>query len=359
MRGGMMNERIARAVSSLFPECELLEVRALDGDDGVADDTHKAAGYGAPRRVRLRTPAGERSLVFHVQRADGFGHERRADRAAEQLLAWDTFAQIPRQARAYDVGAIDSDGHLFSLARAGELYLITEWVEGAPYADDLRRIARTREATRLDLERCDALSAFLVELHARRLDDPLAWRRSVRDLVGGGEGIFGMIDGYPRDTPGAPPARLQAIERRCIEWRARLRDRSDRLAAIHGDFHPFNVVFESGSSFRLLDASRGCAGDPADDVSAMAINYVFFALDHPGAWQGALRSLWLRFFAAFRDRELPSVIAPYLAWRALVVASPVFYPSLPGESRDRILTLAERALDAPRFDPVWADAVFA
>ena len=167
-----------------------------------------------------------------------------------------------------------------------------------------------------------------------------------------------MIDGYPPGTPGASRARLEALEHHALDWRHRLAPRSHRLATIHGDFHPFNVVFQSGAAFRLLDASRGCAGDPADDVSAMAINYVFFAVDHPGAWP-ALRPLWKRFFALQEDPELYEVIAPYLAWRALVVASPAFYPNLSGQARDRILSLAEHALEAPFFDPEWADEVFA
>src|SRR5262249_3545255 len=149
----------------------------------------------------------------------------------------------------------------------------------------------------------------------------------------------------------------------CLDWRSRLRARVERLTTVHGDFHPFNIVFGSGADFTLLDASRGCAGDAADDVAALAINFVFFALDHEGAWTRTLGRLWRRFFAVYLDdsgdRALLDVIAPFLAWRGLVVACPAFYPQLPGAARDRLLALVERALEAPRFDPAWADAVMA
>jgi hypothetical protein len=184
----------------------------------------------------------------------------------------------------------------------------------------------------------------------------------VRDLVGHGEGIFGMIDGYPDDTPGAPAQRLRGIERRALEWRWRLRGHEDRLARIHGDFHPFNVVFDEGTSFSLVDASRGCAGDPADDVTAMAVNYLFFAVSRPASWP-ALGALWRRFLSSYLeasgDRELLEVAPPYLAWRALVVSSPRFYPHLPARSRDRLLAWIERLLEAPRLDPGSADELFA
>ena len=48
------------------------------------------------------------------------------------------------------------------------------------------------------------------------------------------------------------------------------------------------------------------------------------------------------------------VIAPFFAWRGLVVASPRWYPHLAAEDRDRILRFVERALAAERFEPAWA-----
>ena len=353
---------IAAAAARLCPGFRVVEVRTLAADAGTdtSDETRKAAGYGAPRRVRLHGADGqERALVFHVATADEFGHDRRADRAAEQLLAFDTFARIPRHVRALDVGAVGPSG-LVSLRKAGELYLVTEWIDGTPYAEALRRIAADRRLAEGDVARCQSLARYLVELHKKRQDRPAQYRRAARDLVGSGEGIFGMLDGYADDTPGAPPARLAALERRCVDWRHRLRRHAARATTIHGDFHPFNVLF-GADGFTLLDASRGCIGDAADDVTAMAINYFFFALGHDDAWDGGLGTLWHTFWRTnldgSGDHELLAVAAPFLAWRGLVVASPAFYPGLAAGARDRVLTLVERALDAERFDPALADAV--
>ena len=124
------------------------------------------------------------------------------------------------------------------------------------------------------------------------------------------------------------------------------------------------MVFEEGEGprFTLLDASRGCKGDPADDVTAMAVNFVFFAIDRPASWANGLGPLWRRFWDVYLrgsgDRGLLEVAAPWLAWRCLVVCCPRFYPALPAGARDAILGLAERALDAPRFDPCWAEELF-
>jgi hypothetical protein len=309
----------------------------------------------------VRDAAGaRRAFVFRTQAPNEFGHDRRADRFEGAVLAYDLFGAVPDHVRAVDVGAIADDGRLVSLRGTGEPYLVTEWAEGSLYAEDLRRIAREGVARPLDLARCEALAGWLARLHATRVDDPPAWRRAVRDLLGHGEGIFGMVDGYPQGVPAAPAARLRALEERCLAWRWTLRGRSHRLARTHGDFHPFNVVFrppgsgEDGARFTLLDASRGARGDPADDLTAMAVNYVFFAADHREAWPRGLGPLWSRFFArwleATGDREALETAPPFLAWRALVVCSPRFYPHLHADARDLLLRLAERALDAGRLD---------
>lgn len=349
-------------VASRFPGAEIVSVKRL-GCDEAGDPTAKAAGYGEPVQVSLQTAAGERrELVLHFAGSDPFGHDRRADRAAGQLLAFDTFGLIERQVRVLDVGALVPPGELVSLARSGEFYLLTDFAEGVPYAEDLRKIERGAQISRLDRERVSALARYLARLHVRLQPSRDGYRRAIRDLLGHGEGIFGIVDGYPDATPGAGADRLAAIEHACLDWRHRLRDRAHRLSRTHGDFHPFNVLFTEGAEFQLLDASRGCQGDPADDVAAMAINYVFFAISNADAWRRGLGELWRAFWGEYLeasgDRELLEVVAPFLAWRGLVVSNPRFYPGLPGERRDRLLGLVERALGAARFEPEWAEELF-
>jgi hypothetical protein len=355
-----LREHLAR----LYPGYRVAALEPLAPDTGATSGSSaKAAGYGLPIKVRLVCDRGDPiELVWRVASSNEFGHDRRADRAASMVLAFDDFNRVPHHVDAIDLGAIDSNGGLVSIRDGSELYLITTYAPGNVYADDLRRIARQGRSTELDHARVDALAHYLAELHATPLDDahPLAYRRAIRDLIGHGEGIFGIIDGYP-PIAGAPAGRLRLIEQKCVEWRWRLREHEGRLARTHGDFHPFNIVFESGTRFTVLDASRGTCGDPADDVVALAINFLLFSLESPHAWR-ALGPLWHRFWdrylVARPDRVLQSVAPPFFAWRALVVCNPRFYPSMTAEARDKLLGLAECALDTHHFDPAWADELF-
>ena len=329
----------------------VVEVRPLKPDTGKGAGA-KATGYGQPIRVVAEDEAGTRkSFVLHTASANEFGHDRRADRADELLLSFDTYPLIPGHVAPLDVGFI-VDGVLESGGGKGEPYLLTTWADGRPYAEDLRRIGQ-RGLEELDFQRCRALAASLVGLHRHKLDEVKTYRRAIRDLLGHGEGIFGIIDGYPGDTPAAPPDRLRAIEQKCLEWRWWLRERDARLSRIHGDFHPFNILFGEASDPALVDASRGCVGDPADDVAALTINYVFFAADQPAGWPQFSRlwhTFWHSYLEGSKDDGLLEVIAPFLAWRGLVVANPKFYPELSAAGRSRILGLVERVLSAPRLE---------
>jgi hypothetical protein len=170
---------------------------------------------------------------------------------------------------------------------------------------------------------------------------------------------MGVLDSYPPDLPVAPPERLVEIEKRSVGWRWRIKSRSHRLSQVHGDFHPWNVLFGEGDEFVLLDRSRGKWGEPADDVSAMTINYILFSLRQWGALAGPFRQLfdlfWERYLEQSRDRELLGVIQPFYAWRALVVASPVWYPSLPLSVRETLFCFIERILTSGSFVPERID----
>lgn len=359
-----IDPELERIVRRAVPNARLLGAVALGNDDavGVRELTAKGAGYGIPIRIDVEVDGRRRAFVLHGTSPNQFGHDRRADRAAELLLAADTFGSIPGHAQALDVGAFRSNGTSVSLKDSGEFYLLTEYVQGQPYAQDLRRIASARTSGTGDLERVRTMVEYLITLHTPRPECGSAYVRSLRDLVGGGEGIFGIVDGYPLGGDAALVARLQRIEASCLAWRWRLKQRAVRPTRIHGDFHPFNLLFDGDSALHVLDASRGCLGDAADDVSCMAVNFVFFALEDATAWDAAFRPLWYEFWNRYLtrsdDRELLSVVAPFLAWRLLVLACPVWYPNLSTLARERLLQFAESALEADCFVPAAADAVF-
>jgi hypothetical protein len=345
----MLPSGLRARLAVLYPGATIVRVTALK-DDESSGEAMKALGYGKPLRIELRAGEHQHTLVFHTARPDDFGHDRRADRVGNLVLAYDTFGKLPSHVAAIDVGTVRDDGELVSLASTGEPYLLTTWASGTLYADELRRIATTGVASERDVTTADQLARLLLDIHGAPGSHAAAYTRAIRDLLGHGEGIFGLVDSY---EPSTLTPRLRAIEEACLAWRWKLRDRAERLRRTHGDFHPFNILVDD--NITLLDASRGSEGDPADDVACLTINYLFFGVGRP-AWQSGLGRLWDRFWQTYltTDRvDVLAAVAPFYAWRALVLASPKWYPHLTDADRDRILRFAERALAAERFDPAW------
>lgn len=340
-------------LSSLYPgEVRVTAVEELKDE---IEERLKEFGYGVPLLIQFDYDDTSERVVLHTMSPDGFGHEQPSDRARNLLLDHATFNKLPRHVRSLDVGAFASDGRILSLDRAEEFFLLTRFVEGRPYADDLERIGIEGELTSRDRERALSLADYLVEIHQEKRSEPRLYRRRVRDLLGHGEGIMGIVDSYPPDFAPAPPARLELIEKRCVEWRWRIKAWSYRLSQVHGDFHPWNILFRKESEFTLLDRSRGEWGEPADDLSALTINYVLFSLKRYAKLAGPFRQLfelfWERYLQGTGDEQILEVVQPFYAWRALVVANPLWYPSLLPLNREALFSFIERVLAADRFDP--------
>lgn len=327
------------------------------GSGAVGAAALKAFGYGRPLRVDFHAGDTARQVVLRQINRNGFGRERDSDRIAEVWLDFHAFGHLPCHVQANDMVGLSGAGELISLGAVKDVLLLTDYAQGAPYADDLLRIRDENQLTEQDLRRARALAAYLADIHAVQYDDPLLWRRRLRDLVGHGEGIMGLADSYPADFALFSANDLRKIEESANEWRWRLKPASHRLCQVHGDFHPFNVMFGAGTAFQLLDRSRGEWGEAADDVSCMTINYLFFSLQRANRLEGALAQLyeafWESYLAEHPDPELAEVIQPWFAWRALVLASPLWYPHLPDDSRRHLFTFAQRVLSLSRFD--WRD----
>lgn len=324
---------------------------APDGDSNVK--ALKAYGYGRPLCIDYRTAQGTQRVVLHQVKPNGFGHERAADRVAEMWQNYNTFSQLRHHVAAHDLVLMTAEGQLESIGHAQDLLLLTDYAPGAPYADDLVRIRDTNLCTDLDLRRASGLGIYLAEIHAVKHADPLLWRRQLRDLIGSGEGIMGLTDSYPPDFALATADDLRTIEEAANQWRWRLKPLTRRLSQVHGDFHPFNILFSQGEIFHLLDRSRGEWGEPANDVSCLAINYLFFALQHQHELAGPFRQLYNAFWEGYLshtdDPDLCGVIQPWFAWRALVLASPQWYPTLRLEARRKLLTFARRVMAEEHF----------
>lgn len=163
------------------------------------------------------------------------------------------------------------------------------------------------------------------------------------------------MDSYPKGLDYITEEELVKLEKKCIEWRWKLKDFSHRLCMVHGDYHPWNIMFREGTDFTLLDRSRGEWGEAADDLSSITINYLFYSLNKYGILDNEFKELFELFFDNYLeetgDEDILSVIQPFFLFRGLVVASPVWYPNIEVEIRNKLFNFMKNVIASDKFDP--------
>lgn len=314
----------------------------------------------------LRFMAGEdeKRLVMRVVRGDtGWGHDYLGDRAAVLLLQHRLFNTAPEKTccRSVDVACITRKGNVVSVGDSVEFFNLVEEVtetDGRAYVEDLFEIVKRRSLTDRDRRRCLIIADYLVNLHSVKKKNDLLYMRHIRDLIGHGEMLMGVIDTYPKPENLNFTSReeIAEIERKAVTWRNKIKYMTHRLSRIHGDYHPFgNIRFREDDSMMALDLAREEFGEPADDVSALTINYLFLSLwklgDYVQPFKELMETFYERYLDKTGDEEILRVIAPFYAFRGLVVAHPLYYPEMENDKRRKIFNFINNVLDAEEFDP--------
>lgn len=360
----LSKKAVCQYLSSLFgEEIEVQNIRKLDDRPSSLADL-KGVGYGYPYLIEFKKADGKLNKVIlkTLRPSENFGHDHFSDRA--QIVLWQNsaFNKLPRHVRSVDVGAFESGGNLRSVGKSSEFFILTEYVDGKLYHTDLDKMKTSGEMNEIDEMRCLALSDYLVDIHKTRRNSPSLYVRRIRDLVGHGECIMGLLDSYPKGFAYVNKNYFINVEKACIDWRWRLRDRTHRLSQVHGDFHPWNILFRKAADFTVLDRSRGEWGEPADDISALTINYLFYSLQRHGELSGAFQRLfglfWENYLRKTNDSEILEVVPPFYAWRSLVVASPIWYPNLNVDVRVKLLSFAKNVLNRDRFNLIDVNSYF-
>jgi len=342
-------------LTGLFGKAEVRKVSELGGMPVEVEEGIKGFGYGKPYLIEFEAGGKKQSVVLSSMRVQkGFGHDHFSDRA--QILIWQNsvFNSLPKHVRSLDVGYFTKKGELFSAGKADEYFILMEKVEGKEYFLDLERIKKDGKLTSLDKNRTIALSSYLAQIHAKKHDDRELYLRKIRDIVGHGECIMGLTDSYPDDLDFVSWGDLCEIEKKCVDWRYKIKGQTNRLCMTHGDFHPWNIMFLEDAGFTVLDRSRGEWGEAADDVSSITMNYIFYSLQKYGELAGPFEEMYQLFFENYMentgDKELLEVIQPFYVFRSLVVASPIWYPNLEPGVRDKLFNFINNVLDSEVFD---------
>jgi hypothetical protein len=316
--------------------------------DKPRDEDLKEFGYGKTLLIRFLVKGREVEHIISTMKKNIFGHEYFYDRAKSLLMDHSCFNKLSRHVKSIDVGAFMDSTDFTSLGDVKEFFILRDLVQGKEYYHDLEKI-KEQGLSELDIQRAEALANYLVEIHGVKNDEKSLYKRRIRELIGHGECIMGITDSYTKDLKFTNYMELKLIEKKCVNWRYKIKDKTYRLCQVHGDYHPWNVLFRENSDFSVIDRSRGEWGEPADDVASMTVNYLFYSLQKSGEIGGDFLDLfnifWDTYMKKTEDFEMLSIIAPFYAWRGLVIASPIWYPDLKREIRRKIFNFINNVLN--------------
>ena len=316
--------------------------------------------HGTGYKVKYESQKGKaKEVVLRTLMPANFSHDWLSDRAKVFVLQHELARAIPNHIKSFDVSGYTKGGGLVSLGDIKEYFQIVEIAKGISYSQDFQRIMGTGKLAEGDIRKAIRLSDQLVRIHGKKFKGSKDELRSVRrrhsrDALGHGEMMIGVVDTYPDRSSFITKAKLTDIICKAKKFREGIKDVPFTPCRMHGDFHPGNVLFD-GKKLTLLDASREAYGDPADDVTTMAINYIWFAVMQTGKFDGPFAKLfnayWNNYFRKTKSRHILKTAGIYFVFRGVVVAHPVFYHLQSDSVRKKMLKFVENVLSAKAFDP--------
>ncbi len=326
--------------------------------------------HGAAFSIAVIDKGKEKRYFLKTLHEQGFGHEYPADRANVVIRAMMDHNLLPNHVKVLNAGSIQKNGSLLSLGEPEDFFIIMEEGKGKEYWSDLDRIREYGILTKDDDERIRTLADYLASIHSVKYDggnSGYLYKRIIRDFVGHGELTMGVIDTFPDKLDFVSNKELVEVVKKMVEWWDRIKRKSNRLAVVHGDFYPGNIWFDN-KNLVVFDRSRFRYGDPADDVTCLAMNFINYSIMSCGEFKDPfkkLTELFLDQYARKREDEEMFKVAPlFFGFRALVCIHPVFYSAewmksrgfkkerieALNDSKRKIINFARNVLDEKEFD---------
>ena len=316
---------------------------------------------GTGYSLKFKINNKDKILVLKSLFTGNLGMDHYSDRGASLLDAHDNYNKMENHVKSEDVIAQNDDNSLTSMGNAKEFYILMEEAKGIDLFKDFDKIKETKQLTEEIKDKIIKISNFLVELHKNKHNSISLYRRKIRDTIGSGGSLIGILDMHPDLAFNQFEKKWMKIVKNSIMYWHLSRNMHHRLCEIHADYHPGNLWFEN-NNLTILDRARGRFGEPADDITAFIINPIMYSLITNGRFEGPFKEMfdifWNNYFKQTKDKEMRKIIAPYLAFRVAVVTNPIFYndESLGGKERakfirSKLINLSLNILNDNEFDP--------
>lgn len=275
-----------------------------------------------------------KKIVIRTLRPVNFSNDYPADRMGSFWIQHHSAKLLPSHVKSLSIIGIEKKTKMIgAVDHYDEFIQLLEWAEGEEYFVDLERILKENKAGENDYKKVILLSNYLVKIHQKKFKGPKdqassLYKRHTRDYAGS-RFIMDVLDTYPSEIFFTSWHKLHQLVFEVYKFREKSKNNFERLSKIHGDFHPGNIKFQDKNKFIILDASRVIWGEPADDVSCLGINYLWYALKQTGKFKGVFRDLfnifWNNYLQKSDDKEINNILPLFIAIRSVVLKHPLYF----------------------------------
>jgi len=214
-----------------------------------------------------------------------------------------------------------------------QIYLLEPEMPGDLLIEAIRALRSTEGVSQL----ADAIARWLAGKHKPVENKP---HHYVRQLFGGSFGILATIDAFP--VGAVHPDVLERFAAYALRWRNRLLQRE--MVEIHGDFHPWNLFYDSTSDeIHATGALHTSYGAPEDDWCCLSVNLATEALEQAAAHSLDEVPSWMLLNALDTSaaKEMRSWATGFFCgWRLMILANPFHFPHRSPQIRDRLVRAA-------------------
>lgn len=313
-----------------------------------------AAGY----RIDFKTNGENKKVVIRIISPVDFSNDYAADRMASFWIQHHSSKLLPSHIKSLGIIGVNKRTKGIGVVdHYDEFIQVLEWAEGEEYFVDLEKIIKEDRASDDDFKKVILLSDYLVKIHKKKFrgakDQALSlYKRHTRDYVGS-RFMIDVLDTYPTEISFTSWDKLHKLVFEVYKYREKSKNNFLRLSKIHGDFHPGNVRFKDKNKFIILDASRAIWGEPADDVSCLGINYLWYSLRQTGKFKGIFKELfdtfWNNYIKKTGDQEINTILPLFIAIRSVVLKHPLYF-SVNDKIRKKLLAFAYHSLKKGDFE---------
>ena len=234
------------------------------------------------------------------------------------------------------------DATLYAVGEPDQLFFLERKMEGQLLAEFLQLVENLSDATAM----INGVVKWLIKKQNLSDERPHYY---VRELFGGSFGILATIDYYPSDLLNAEIA--QRYVQYALQWRSYLLDRP--MVQIHGDFHPWNIFYNTESHEILTTGALHTPfGAAEDDWCCLGVNLALMAYEQALKSNQELSSTvqWKMLELLEKSAQKMETWASgfFCGWRLMILSNPRHYPYRSRELQKRLTMGALWCLADPK-----------